>query len=349
MNNNEASLRQVAERVRVVIVNYKSAALTIACLRSLQTEVQADPWIRVVVVENASGDADALGRAIHENGWETWVSLIIAEQNGGFSYGNNRGIEGALKQAAPPAYFLLLNPDTEVRKGAIRALVEYMDAHKTVGIAGSSYENEDGSEWPIAFRFHTVWSQLESAVRLGLVSRVLRGWLVAKTMGREPEQTDWVAGASMMIRREVIDAIGLMDEGYFLYFEEVDYCLRALRAGWPCWYVPQSRIMHISGQSTGVSGKDRNLKRMPAYWFASRSRYFVKNHGLAYARLTDLAFGLGLGIFSLRRWILRQTDSNPPGMFADFWKSSVLFCGRAEVLRRIDGQRVIAEIARQRA
>ena len=333
-------------RIRVVIVNYKTAVLTIACLRSLLPEVRADAQIEVVVVENASGDGEAIARAIREHGWESWASLIVAERNGGFSYGNNRGIEGALQRALPPDYFLLLNPDTEVRPGAIQALVSYMDMHKNIGIAGSSYENEDGSEWPIAFRFHTAWSQFEQAIRLGLVSKLLNRRLVARTMGNESAQTDWVAGASMMVRREVIESIGLMDEGYFLYFEEVDFCLRALRAGWSCWYVPQSRIMHISGQSTGVSGKDRKLKRMPTYWFASRSCYFVKNHGLSYAWFADIAYGLGLMLSSVHRLISKQVDSNPPGMFTDFCKTSILFCRRAEVLRRIDGQRVISQMSR---
>ena len=96
--------------------------------------------------------------------------------------------------------------------------------------------------------------------------------------------------------------------------------------------------MHISGQSTGVSASDRNLRRMPRYWFASRSRYFVKNHGLAYARLTDLAFGLGRSIWALRRLLTRRPEEDPPSMLADFWRTSVLFQSRASVNRWIDGR-----------
>lgn len=322
--------------VLVVIVNYKLAGLTVACLRSLEPEVAADPRIRAVVVENDSGDGDAISAAIWEHGWGDWASLRIAERNGGFSYGNNRGIEPALQWPEPPDYFLLLNPDTELRSGAIRELVKYMDAHPEVGIAGSSFEDQDGSEWPIAFRFPTVWSQFEQGIQFGPVSWLLWNRIVARTMGREPAEVDWVAGASMMVRRKVIEDIGLMDEGYFLYFEEVDFCLRARRAGWPCWYVPQSRVMHISGQSTGVSARERKLKRMPAYWFASRSRYFVKNHGLAYARLTDLAFGVGLALRTLRRLLLKRPDRDPPGMLADFWRTSVLFQSRDMVQQRLE-------------
>lgn len=327
-----------AVRALVVIVNYKTAELTAACLRSLEPEVASDPGIRAVVVENASGDDKAIGATILEHGWGAWAALTIAERNGGFSYGNNRGIEPALRWPNPPDYFLLLNPDTEVRSGAIRALVDYMDTHPDVGIAGCSFENEDGSDWPIAFRFPTAWSQFEQGIRFGPVTRLLKNRVVARTMGREPAEVDWVAGACMMVRRKVVEDIGLMDEGYFLYFEEVDFCLRARRAGWRCWYVPQSRVMHISGASTGVSARDRKLKRMPAYWFESRSRYFVKNHGLAYARLTDLAFGVGLTLSTLRNLLSGRPSKDPPGMLLDFWKTSVLFQRGRDVRRRLDGR-----------
>ena len=328
---------QTPAHTLVVIVNYKTAALTIACLRSLAPEVAEDPGIRVVVVENASGDGDAIAAAIREHAWGDWATLTIAARNGGFSYGNNRGIAPALAWPTPPDYFLILNPDTEVRSGAIRELVGYMNAHPEVGIAGSSFENEDGSLWPIAFRFHTVWSQFENAIQFGPISRLLRNRVAARIMGREPAEVDWVSGASMMVRRKVIEDVGLMDEGYFLYFEEVDFCLQARRAGWPCWYVPQSRVMHISGASTGVSARDRKLKRMPAYWFESRSRYFVKNHGVAYARLTDLAYGVGLTLSTLRGFLSRRASRDPPGMLWDFWRTSVLFKRGREVRRRFGG------------
>lgn len=326
-----------AVRVLIVIVNYKTADLTVACLRSLEPEIAADPWIRVVVVDNDSGDGEEISAAIRKHDWGDWASITIAERNGGFAYGNNRGIGPALRWPRPPDYFLLLNPDTEVRRGAIRALVEYMDVHPEVGIAGSSFENPDGSDWPIAFRFPTVWGQFEQGIRFGPVSRLLRNRVVARTMGREPAEVDWVSGACMMIRRKVIEHIGLMDEAYFLYFEEVDFCLRARRAGWRCRYVPQSRVMHISGQSTGMSERDRKLKRTPPYWFASRTRYFVKNHGLAYARLADLAFGIGLTLWTLRRLLTRLPRRDPPWMLADFWRTSVLFQTRRTIWRRLDG------------
>lgn len=331
----------LATRVLVVIVNYRTADLTILCLRSLQQEILESPWIHAVVVENDSGDAEAIAAAIRTNNWSQWASLIVAPRNGGFAYGNNRGIEPMLASPNSPEYFLLLNPDTEIRPNAVRNLVYFLDCHPEIGIAGSSFEDERGIEWPFAFRFHTLWSQFEQSIQVGLVTRVLKKYVVAQKMGSEPVPVDWVAGASMMIRSDVIKDIGLMDERYFLYFEEVDYCLQARRAGWQCWYVPHSRVMHISGQSTGVSARQSKLKKMPDYWFASRTRYFVKNHGLAYARLTDIAYGLGLTIHALRCMLPGRRDNNFPGMLRDFLKTSALFRSNKDIKRQMESQPIV--------
>ena len=140
------------------------------------------------------------------------------------------------------------------------ALVEFMNDHPKVGIAGSRLENPNGTPQCSAFRFHSVLSELEGGLRLGIVSRLLRNRVVAPPVSDEQHETDWVAGASMIVRHGVFADIGLMDEGYFLYFEEVDFCLRAHRAGWHCWYVPASRVVHLVGQSSGVTGADRHAQ-----------------------------------------------------------------------------------------
>jgi N-acetylglucosaminyl-diphospho-decaprenol L-rhamnosyltransferase len=310
----------------VVIVNYKTAGLTVRCLETLGPELDTIPGGRVTVVENASGEGEILTRAIAERGWGGWVTLEIVDRNGGFSFGNNRGIQPALESANPPRYVLLLNADTEVRPGAIRTLIDFMDQNPPVGIAGSSFENLDGSDWPHAFRFFSPLSEIESSLRFGPVTKLMKRHVVNLTMEQDrPQPVDWVAGACMIIRREVFDAVGLMDEGYFLYFEEVDFCLQARRRGWPCWYVPQSRIMHIGGQSTRITERGRRPDRTPTYWFASRSRYFRKNYGLPGAIAADLAYGLGFAAWRIRRLVFRKPDTDPPNHLVDFWKNSVFF------------------------
>jgi GT2 family glycosyltransferase len=314
------------KRIPIVIVNYRTPGLVIDCLRSLEVEVRAIPDCKVVVVENGSGDdsADKLGAAIRDNGWGGWAELLAEPKNLGFAGGNNVALRPLLADANKPDAVLLLNPDTVVRPGALRPLVEFLEQHPKVGIVGSRLEFPDGTPQCSAFRFPTVPSELENGVRLGLVSRLLRKWLVAPPVRNEPHPTDWMAGASMLVRREVFDAIGLMDDAYFLYFEETDFFLQAKRAGWSSWYVPASRVVHLVGQATGVTNTRQRARRVPRYWFESRRRYFVKNHGRAYALLADLAWALGYATWRVRRVLQRKPDTDPPHLLWDFVRFNLL-------------------------
>lgn len=316
-------------RLLIVTVNYRTPQLSVNCLRALADEVKSVPGTRAVIVDNASGDGsvERIQTAIAVEGWDTWATVLPSDHNGGYAYGNNLAIRPVLQQDNPPAYVLLLNSDTQVQPGALSALVDYLDQHPTVGIAGSCMVNPDGSDWSTAFRFPSIWSELEGGLRLGLVSKLLSRWKVAQPMGDQPQPVDWLPGASMMIRREVFEAIGCMDEDYFLYYEETDFCLQAKRAGWSCWYVPQSRVMHIAGQSTGVTDRNAAPKRLPQYVFDSRRRYFVKNHGVIYALLTDLVWLLSYIIWSVRRTLQRKPDTDPPYLFRDSLRNSVLVKG----------------------
>jgi hypothetical protein len=244
------------------------------------------------------------------------------DRNGGFAYGNNAGIRPALQSSDPPDYVLLLNPDTLIRPGALQALVEFLDSHPSVGIAGSRLEHPNETPQRSAFRFHSIWSELESGLRLGFVSKLLRRKIVAPPVPQQTCPTDWVAGASMMIRRAVFDQIGLMDEAYFMYFEEVDFCLRAKRAGWPCWYVPLSRVVHLVGQSSGVTDIKQARKRRPAYWFQSRKRFFVANFGPARAFLANIAWAFGYATYRVRRAIQRKPDTDPSHLLRDFVRNN---------------------------
>jgi GT2 family glycosyltransferase len=306
-------------RLLIVIVNYRTTDLTVDCLRSLAAEV-GPAGARAVVTDNLSGDDSVkrIATAIAENGWSAWASLLPLNHNGGFACGNNAGIRPAMESSDPPDYVLLLNPDTIVRPGALGGLLDFMDANPKVGITGSRLEHPDGTPQRSAFRFHSVASELESGLRLGFVSRLLSRIIVAPPVPAETCPTDWVAGASMMIRREVFSRIGLMDEGYFMYFEEVDFCLRANRAGWPCWYVPASRVVHLVGQSSGVTDIKQSRKRRPQYWFASRKRFFTNNFGPVRTFLANLAWAGAFATYRLRRVIQRKPDQDPAGLWWDF-------------------------------
>lgn len=321
------------DRLRIVILNYRTPELTIACLHSLVKEVQVLPGTQVTVVDNdsADGSVEQIAAAIATENWD-WVTFLPQERNGGYAFGNNVAIRPALAEDAPPDYILLLNPDTVVRPGALQALVDFMDKTPEAGIAGSRLEEPDGTPQCSAFRFPNVWSELDSGLRLGLVTQLLSQRIVPILPVTEAiQQVDWVAGASMIVRRQVFETAGLMDEKYFLYFEEVDFCVAAKNAGWSCWYVPESRVVHYVGQSSGVTDTKRKPKRRPTYWFDSRRRFFVKNYGWGYAILTEIAWATGFMAWRMRQVIQRKPDDDPPNMLGDFILNSVLLKGGGEI------------------
>ncbi len=311
-------------RVAVVIVSYRSAALTVECLHSLLPE-RRHPSIElsVVVIDNASGDYPVIAEAVQREGWSDWVEVVLAPRNGGFAYGNNLGFMHAVRRCNPD-YLHMLNPDTRVKPGAVRELVAFMERTPAAGIAGSSFENGDGSDWPMAFRFGSVWSELDSALGWGPVTRLLQRWTVARVMDPSEQQIDWCAGASMMLRRSMLDAIGGMDERFFLYFEETEFCWRALRGGFQTWYVPASRVIHIAGQSTKLTERDAAPKRLPDYWFESRRRYFLLTCGLAQACLIDLLVLAAGSLGKFKLLLQGRRHQLVPHYLSDLWRHSVL-------------------------
>ncbi len=308
----------------VVIVNYRTPQRTIDCLEELSSEVSKIPNTCVVVVDNDSQDqsCELISSYIAERGWP-WAFALQAPKNGGYAYGNNYAIRQALASDSPPDYFHLLNPDTEVREDAMVILRDFLEGRPNVGIAGGCFENPDGSLWRIAFRFPSILSEIDRGLKLGVVTKLLSDHIVPKEMSGQIEQVDWLPGASMLVRRAVFETAGLMDETYFLYYEETDFCLSAKRAGWECWYVPQSRVMHIAGDSTGVTSRDTKPKRAPQYLLDSRRRYFVKNYSIFYAAAADAMWIVCFALWRLRRKIQRKEDTDPPQLLWDSMRNSV--------------------------
>ncbi|MBR9805461.1 glycosyltransferase family 2 protein, partial [bacterium] len=188
----------------------------------------------------------------------------------------------------------------------------------------------DGHPHVTAFRFPTLLGEFESGVRLGLVSRLLKNAVIPIGLPEQTTAVDWLAGASMMIRRKVIEEVGLFDEKFFLYYEETDLCRRAKKANWPTHYLPDSKVAHIGSASTGLSessddapeGKVDSV-RLPAYWFESRAYYYHKHYGKWYLLLATVARLLGSALFSLRKRLLpTQTAGDPPHYKSDLLKNT---------------------------
>jgi N-acetylglucosaminyl-diphospho-decaprenol L-rhamnosyltransferase len=315
--------------VTVVIVSYRTAELVVRSLGALRDErerqIARNVAVRAVVVDNASGDAEPIREAISREGWGTWVDLLASETNGGFAYGNNLAFRHACETGQRPDYFFLLNPDAEVRPKAIGVLVDFMQEHPTAASAGSSLENPDGKVWPYAFRFHNIVGEVTGALGLGVLDRLLQRRVVLRRMGEKPEEVDWMPGAAMMVRTAAVEQLGGMDEAYFLYYEETDFCLKLQRGGWTNWYVPASRVMHISGQSTGVTGAQSVARRLPGYWFESRRRYYVKNFGVRYAVATDALALVAHAFGRAKDWVRRRNAESKPHFIGDLWRNSTLF------------------------
>jgi N-acetylglucosaminyl-diphospho-decaprenol L-rhamnosyltransferase len=324
-------------RLLVSIVAWKGADLTIACLRSIEPELASVAGTRVIVVDNASPDgaADRVEQAIADNGWTGWATLIRAPRNGGFAAGNNIAIRAMLADPEPAEFVLLLNPDTLVRPGAFRILLDFLAAHPEAGIAGGRSEDLDATPQMCCFRFPNAVNEVLGYLGIGVLDRLLHRHLTRLGIPQEPREVDWVSGAFMLVRKAVIDDIGLMDESYFLYFEETDFTRRARLAGWGCWHVPQSRIVHLVGQSSGVTLRDQPPRRVPGYWFESRRRYFVLNHGRLYAALADLLVIAAYPVGRAVHWLRRKPQRSAPHFFTDFICHSAIVRGETAA-RRIE-------------
>jgi GT2 family glycosyltransferase len=309
----------------IVVLCYRVVDLTIDCLRSLSGEIGRVPGAKVGLLENGTGgDAgERLRKVIEENGWSSWVDLTVVFPNLGFTGGNNLLIRPVLESADPPEYVLLLNSDTIVKEHSLDTLVEFMDQHPRAGIAGSKLIWPDGGVRASPFRFLGVANELDRGLKLGIVTKILSRWGLEPPKPKVTTKADWVSGASMVLRRTLLEEIGLLDEGLYTYFDDVDICLRAKRAGWETWYVVESVVVHLGGASTGVTS--RMIKRRPAYWFQARRRFFLKSYGKLYTALADAAFITGQALWRLRRMLQRKADTDPAQLLADSIRHSV-FC-----------------------
>lgn len=301
----------------VVIVNYGTPGDVTECLASLQGEVTQMGDTQVMVVDNRSPDDSfkAIGDFIEANQMQSWAKVVLAPSNGGFSAGNNVAIREALQAVKPPQFFHLLNPDTLIEPGALREVKRFMQAHPKAGIVGSRQTTPAG-DWNKAFRFPGVLSEFDRGAQFGPVSNCLKPFRVAMVMGEQSAKVEWVSGASMVVRKQVFDDIGLMDERFFLYYEETDFCINAARVGWQCWHLPASVVFHKVGTSTGVT-KTEVPKRLPSYVFESKNYYFRKNHGYLYAVAANLAFVLGVMLNRMLAYLPGRSATPTPYILRD--------------------------------
>src|SRR5947209_3992773 len=244
--------------ISIIIVNYNTISLLRDYLVSLaQTEGR---FSEIIVVDNASmdGSAEMVASEFPQ------VVLVRNQQNAGFSRANNQGIQVARRK-----YILLLNSDTVVRAGALNVMAEFLERESAAGAVTCKLLNADGSiQASISNRpgpVLLIWrllgvSRLVSGDRARklfartaaiFLGKTVRGYLAPYSAGDAPLEVGNISGACLMLRREVLEQVGLLDEGFFMYFEDMDYCLRTSKAGWKLFYLPQGEIVHLGGMSSG--------------------------------------------------------------------------------------------------
>ncbi|MDJ0843730.1 glycosyltransferase family 2 protein [Crocosphaera sp.] len=299
----------------IVIINYRTPQLVIDCLQSLQPQIDSSRH-RVMLVDNDSGDDSVpiLEQAIKDYHWESWVTLIPSPVNGGFSAGNNIGIKAATANA-----YLLLNSDTIVREGAIACLEMALEKHPEAGLISPHLEWPDETPQISCFRYHSPISQFIDAAATGPITKLLNAYNVPIPVKDTPFEPQWTSFACVLIRQAVIEEIGLMDEGYFMYFDDVDYCRRARKAGWTVLHWPEARVVHLRGGSGSVKSDMAARKRPRSYLYASRSRYFAKFYGLVGLWITNVCWLLGRSIAWIREVINHKQPHTCEYQEQDIW------------------------------
>jgi GT2 family glycosyltransferase len=248
--------------VSIIIVSWNTRELLLSCIKEA---LQIDRGIsrEIIVVDNASRD----GSAREVKGEFPSVHLIENEKNLGFAKAVNQGL-----QKGSGKYVLLLNPDTQVKGGAVERLVSFMETHLGAGVAGPQLLNSDGSKQNSIANYPSLATELFNK---SLLRRLFKKKFPGKERDySEPVEVDSVIGACMIVRREAIHQVGLLDEDYFLFLEETDWCYRMTKRGWKIYHVPQAEVGHFQGKSAEIV-----KKRAKVEFYRSRYHFFKKNRG----------------------------------------------------------------------
>lgn len=301
--------------ISVVIVNYCTRNLLRDCLASL--EMSMAEHLEIVVVDNNStdGSVEMLRTEFPK------VAVIHNYENRGFAKANNQGI-----RQAHGKYILLLNSDTLVRPGAMGAMAEFLDGHPEAGGVTCRLLNADGTiQASVSRRPGPVllFFRLSGLSRLfqgdgfrrflrkyfgALLGATVRGYLDPYAFGTAPLEVENVSAACLMLRREAIEQVGLLDENFFMYSEDMDYCLRLRAVGWKLYYIPRGEIVHFGGQSSGGRMRDYSVHSYRSLF------YFYRKH---YSPLTRFIVRLAVLGASAVRWTCSMVRARMSGSTAD--------------------------------
>ena len=302
----------------IVIVNYRTPELCINVLESIVAIRNFN--YQIIVIDNASNDGSAehIEQAVTENSWDK-VRTIYSTDNFGFSAGNNIGIN-----ASSSEFVLLLNSDTIVRPGAIETLVKTLQDNPQMGMASPRLEWPDGKPQESCFRFHRPINELIRSACTGPITKLFKRYEVPLAVCDEMSYPEWTSFACVLIRRQVFEQVGLLDDKFFMYFEDVDFCRRARSAGWPIINNPQARVVHLRGGSSPVKSQAAKKKRLPRYFYESRTRYYYKHFGRSGLLMANLCWHLGAVVGRVRKLVNGSYQPNIcEAQWRDIWTNFV--------------------------
>jgi GT2 family glycosyltransferase len=287
-------------RISVIVVSWNVSKLLDVCLETLQRDLVGIES-EVFVIDNASADDSVeMVRCKHP-----WVQLIANDANLGFAAANNQAIK-----LAKGEYIFLLNPDTEVQAGAVPHLIEFLERHPKAGIVAPQLINSDGSIQRSCRKFPTFIAMLYELLGLSKMfptHPIFGSYKMLDFNHDELREVDQPEGACLLLRRQVIEEVGVLDEGFFMLFEEVDWCYRIKQAGWQIWFDPAARVIHHYGQSIKqvkarmILSSHRGLYRFWSKHYA-HGRWYL--YGFVYTGLMSLAY-LRIASHTLRRSLSR--------------------------------------------
>ena len=278
-------------KLSIIIVNYNAVRLLQKCLSLVYAETKRIPF-DVWVIDNNSMDTSVT--MVQQNFPQ--VNLIENKENVGFAKANNQAITKCAGD-----YILLLNPDTLVLQNALEKIVDFMDENLTVGICGCKVLNEDGTLQLACRRSiptpEIAFFRLTGLSKLFPKSKIMARYNLTYLNPDNPHEVDAVSGAFLMIRRKVVDGIGLLDERFFMYGEELDWCLRTKKAGWMVMYYPGAEIIHYKGECSKF-----NHRRAAFEFYKSMYLFHKKHFAENYSPITNFIIYMGILLRASSLW-----------------------------------------------
>lgn len=271
----------------IIIINFRTPQYTLDCLASLAPERADVPGLQVILIDNASGDDSVprLREAIEKNGWGEWVVFLPQDKNLGFAGGNNVGFQHVLAQPNPPEFILLLNSDTIVHRGCLKASLARLARDPSIGVMSCLLRNADGTVQNNCRRFARPDRETVRALGLPYFFRGHFKWADLDDPEWDREKTaravEWVIGAFMLMRTETVRRLGGLDESFFFYGEDTEFCFRLWRNGLMVFFDPAGSIIHLGGGSSDPT-RLANRRKEILIW---KARFHTQR--MCYGRLAE--------------------------------------------------------------